>query len=70
MIIMSKLHLFLRIFTYPYNDTTITNFLIEHSKSLFELKKKELPGNPQIIINRKMFQRPINSLCFMLLSDI
>ena len=70
MIIMSKLHLFLRIFTYPYNDTTITNFLIEHSKSLFELKKKELPVNPQIMINRKMFQRPINSLCFMLLSDI
>jgi hypothetical protein len=70
MIIMSKLHLFLRIFTYPYNDTTITNFLIEHSKSLFELKKKELPVNPQIMINRKIFQRPINSLCFMLLSDI
>jgi len=69
MIIMSKLHLFLKIFTYPYNDTTITNFIIQHSNSLFDLNKNK-PVNPQITINNKKFQRPINSLCFMLLSDI
>jgi len=71
MIIMTNIHLFLKIFTYPYNDTIITDFIIKHSNTLFNLKKnKEIPINPEFIINKKRFQRPINSLCFMLLSDI
>jgi len=71
MIIMAKLNDFFIIYTYPYNETKITDFIIEHSNILFDLRKiKKLPINPEVIINKQKIQRPDNSLCFMLLSDL
>jgi len=60
-IIMINLKEFFKSFTYPYNDTMVTNFIIDNSKSLFDLCKKN---------KKKKFQRPDNSLCFMLSSDL
>jgi hypothetical protein len=68
-IIMSKLQDFLAIYTFPHDDSTITNFIIDNSNVLNDLKKKN-PENPFFIINKIKIQRPLNSLCFMLLSDL
>jgi hypothetical protein len=59
-IIMYNLSEFLKIYTYPYNDDIITDFIINHSKFLSSLEK-----NIPITINR-----PSNSLCFMVHSDL
>ena len=53
---------FLKIYTYPYNDDIITDFIINHSGFLSSLKKTTLT-NPNNI-------RPSNSLCFMVHSDL
>jgi hypothetical protein len=55
---------FKKIYTFPYNDTIITDFIIKHSK----IKKNKI--NPSFTINKKIIQRDSNSLCFMLLSDL
>ncbi len=68
MIIMMNLNDFFKTYTYPYDDTKITNFLIKHSNSLFNLKILK-PYNPEFIWKNKKIQRPLNSLCFMLFSD-
>ena len=59
-IIMYNLCEFLKIYTFPYNDDIITDFIINHSKFL---KSLSLNTNP---IN----SRPDNSLCFMVHSDL
>lgn len=61
-IIMYNLCDFLKIYTYPYNDDIITDFIINHSGFLSSLKKTTLT-NPNNI-------RPSNSLCFMVHSDL
>jgi hypothetical protein len=60
-IIMYNLCEFQKIYTFPYNDDVITDFLINHSGFLSSLKK--------IIKNNLKNNRPSNSLCFMLHSD-
>lgn len=60
---------FIKIYTYPYDTTKITDFIIEKSGFLNELLKNP-PKNPMIKINSHKIQRPSNSLCFMLLSDL
>lgn len=55
---------FKKIYTFPYNDTKITNFLITHSHL------KVIHKNPSFNLNGKYLQRPSNSLCFMLFSDL
>jgi len=58
-IIMYNLCEFLKIYTYPYNDDVITDFIINHSDFL---KSLSISINPTNI-------RPANSLCFMIHSD-
>ena len=71
MIIMTKIKDFFKIYSFPYDQTKIKDFIIKHSNQLFDLrKKKKEPVNPEFIINNQKFQRPIDSLCFMLLSDL
>jgi hypothetical protein len=55
---------FIKIYTFPYNNTKIVDFLITHSN----LRKVTI--NPYYIFKEKKIQRPSNSLCFMLLSDL
>lgn len=70
MIIMTKIKDFFKIYSFPYNQTKIKDFIIKHSNQLFDLKKKKIePDNPEFIIRNQKIQRPIDSLCFMLLSD-
>jgi len=65
-IIMMHIKEFLNdINSYPYDDTKITNFIIQKSSSLQSLQSLQ-PENPKF----KNFQRPANSLCFMLSSDL
>ena len=59
-IIMYNLCEFLKIYTYPYNDDIITDFIIKYSGFL-----SSLPKIIHITINR-----PSNSLCFMVHSDL
>ena len=59
-IIIYNLCDFLKIYTYPYNDDIITDFIIKHSGFL-----SSLPKIIPITINR-----PSNSLCFMVHSDL
>lgn len=55
----------MKIYTYPYDDTLITNFLISHSKL------KAIKRNPHFQLTpTKRIQRASNSLCFMLFSDL
>jgi|LakMenE01Jun11ns_1017448.scaffolds.fasta_scaffold9937670_5 hypothetical protein len=68
-ILLLNINDFIKIYTYPYNDTIITNFLIIHSAFLNDLLKKQI-NNPSISINNQNIQRPLDSLCFMLLSDL
>ena len=68
MIIMMNLNDFFKTYTYPYDDTKITNFLIKHSNSLYNLKILK-PYNPEFIWKNKKIKRPLNSLCFMMFSD-
>lgn len=71
MIIMTKIKDFFKIYSFPYDQTKIKDFIIKHSNQLFDLKKKETkPINPEFIINNQKFQRPSDSLCFMLFSDL
>jgi len=71
MIIMTKIKEFFSIYSFPYNQTKIKDFIIKHSNELFDLRKREKePVNPEFIINGQKLQRPSNSLCFMLLSDL
>lgn len=69
-IIMLSLKDFFKIYTYPYDNTKITNFIIQKSDLLFELTKNKLQLNPEFIFQKRKIQRPSNSLCFMLLSDL
>lgn len=63
-IILMNIHEFLnKIYSYPYDDTKVANFIIQNSSSIIT---KTPPVNPKF----KNFQRPSNSLCFMLLSDM
>lgn len=55
---------FKKIYTFPYNDTKITNFLLTHSNL------KVVRKNPSFNLKGKLVQRPSNSLCFMLFSDL
>jgi hypothetical protein len=55
---------FVKIYTFPYNNKKIVDFLISHSN----LRKVTI--NPSYIFKGKKIQRPSNSLCFMLLSDL
>jgi hypothetical protein len=55
---------FTKIYSLPYDDTKITNFILTHS---------QLPvvkTNPFFLFKRKKIQRPLSSLCFMLTSDL
>lgn len=55
----------LKIYSFPYDDTKITKFLIENSKL------KIIKTNPYFQLTPEIrIQRPSNSLCFMLLSDL
>jgi len=63
-ILLFNLEKLIKIYKFPYNDTIISNFIIKYSKM------KLLKRNPYYIINGSKFQRPDNSLCFMLLSDL
>ena len=66
-IIMMNIQEFLnKINSYPYDDTKVANFIIQKSGSLPSINSKTRPINPKF----KDFQRPSNSLCFMLLSDL
>lgn len=63
-IILMNINEFLdKVYSYPYDDTKVANFVIQKSSSIIT---KEAPVNPKF----KNFQRPSNSLCFMLLSDM
>jgi len=63
-IILMNIHEFLnKINAYPYDDTKVTKFIIQKSSSIIT---QTPPINPKF----KNFQRPSNSLCFMLLSDM
>ena len=55
---------FVKIYTFPYNNKKIVDFLITHSN----LRKVTI--NPSYIFKGKKIQRPSNSLCFMLLCDL
>lgn len=55
---------FIKIYSFPYDDTKITQFLISHSKLPI------VKSNPFFILNGQKIQRPVSSLCFMLLSDL
>ena len=55
---------FKKIYTFPYNDTKITNFILTHSQI------PEIKSNPSFSFKGKVIQRPPSSLCFMLLSDL
>ncbi len=68
-ILLKNINEFLQIYTYPYDNSKITNFIIEKSEFLNELLKNP-PKNPIVKINSQKIQRPSNSLCFMLLSDL
>ena len=59
-IIMYNLCDFLKIYTYPYNDDIITDFIIKYSGFLSSLSK----------IIHITVNRPSNSLCFMVHSDL
>ena len=54
---MYNLNDFQKIYTYPYDDTVLTDFLIKYSSSL-----KKITKNPCKNRNNK-------SLCFMIHSD-
>lgn len=56
-IIMTNLNEFIKIYTFPYNDDIITDFLIKHSNLPFK-------------ISRNNSKRNIMSLCFMVNSDL
>ena len=57
-IIMYNISEFIKIYTFPYNDDIITDFIINHSGFLSSLKIKPITNI-----------RPSNSLCFMVHSD-
>jgi len=69
-ILLVNINEFFKIYTYPYNNTKITEFIIEKSGFLKELVKKTSMINPKIKINSQIIQRPLDSLCFMLSSDL
>jgi len=69
-ILLVNINDFFKIYTYPYNNTKITEFIIEKSGFLKELVKKTSMINPKIKINSQIIQRPLDSLCFMLSSDL
>ena len=48
-IIMFHLNEFIRIYSYPYDNTKITKFIIEHSNIFFDLKKQKSFINPEFI---------------------
>jgi len=65
-IFLYNLKEFIKIYTYPYDDTKLTDFLIKFAKKV-PINKK----NPKMQINKNIkFYRPSNSLCFMLSSDL
>lgn len=69
-ILLVNINDFFKIYTYPYNNTKITEFIIKKSGFLKELVKKPSMMNPKIKINSQIIQRPLDSLCFMLSSDL
>ena len=71
-IIMYNLCAFLKIYTYPYNDDVITDFIINHSnllQSLQSLKSLKSLKSSNPIKTNATYIRPFNSLCFMVHSD-
>jgi hypothetical protein len=56
---------FKKIYTFPYDDTKITNFILKYSSYLKKVKK-----NPLFKFKGNLIQRTDDSLCFMLLSDL
>jgi hypothetical protein len=64
-IIMYNFCEFQKIYTFPYNDDVITDFLINHSGFLSSLQKNIL----NILKKKLKKNRPSNSLCFMVHSD-
>jgi len=61
-IIMYNLCEFKKIYTFPYNDDVITDFIIKHSDLLSSLKKNNFKYYSDL--------RHSNSLCFMVHSDL
>jgi hypothetical protein len=56
-IFMYNLNEFQKIYTYPYNDDLLTDFLIKYAKTL------------KTVINNPCKKRTSNKLCFMIYSD-
>ena len=56
---------FKKIYTFPYDDTKITDFILKYSSYLKKVKK-----NPLFKFKGNLIQRTDDSLCFMLLSDL
>ena len=65
-IFLYSLNEFNKIYTFPYDDTKLTDFLIKFSK---KIPKNDKNPNIQIKSNINLY-RPVNSLCFMLSSDL
>ena len=61
-IIMYNLCEFKKIYTFPYNDDVITDFIIKYSNLLSSLKKNNFKYYSDL--------RHSNSLCFMVYSDL
>jgi len=63
-ILLMNIRELIKIYSFPYNDTHITSFIIKNGKLPI------VKTNPYIYINGTRIQRDDNSLCFMLLSDL
>ncbi len=63
-ILLNNLNKLMVIYEFPYDNTKISDFIIENSKL------PVVTTNPYIEINGVRYQRNDNSLCFMLLSDL
>jgi len=55
---------FKKIYTFPYDDTKITDFILKYSYL------KKVKNNPLFNFKGNIIQRKDDSLCFMLLSDL
>lgn len=63
-ILLRNISELIKIYSFPYDDTKITSFIIKNAKLPI------IKTNPYIYINGTKIQRDDNSLCFMLLSDL
>ena len=65
-ILLYNFNKFIKIYSFPYDTTKIINFLIKYSKNI-----PKITNNPSSHINPNInLYRPLNSLCFMLSSDL